>query len=142
MYCMHCGIKLPSGAKFCPSCGKPQPEIGSNETNLEPDRQGLFCEITYQATGERWGIFPRDIGEFQALLVKTDSIENNNIADTIVKTSAKIEILSTSFSPDIKNKRHKKALENLVQELLTAGWVQQPERGKEWYSLRFHKSTR
>lgn len=138
MYCIYCGIKLPAGAKFCSGCGKAQPGTHAANTKLESDRQGLVCEITYQTTGERWGIFPRDIGEFQARLVKNGSIDDSSV-DTIVKTSAKIEILPTAFTPDFKDKRHRKALENLVQELLKAGWVQQPEQGKEWYNLTFCK---
>lgn len=98
----------------------------------------LICEIVYQTTGERWGIFPRDIGEFQARLIN-NGIDNNPGAKTIIKKSEKIELLPTSFSPDEKNKRHRKALENLVQALLQAGWEQQPKQGTEWYNLTFTK---
>lgn len=94
----------------------------------------MYCEITYQVTGERWGIFPRDIGEFQARLSEADS--------TIVKKSAKIEIMSCSFSPDEKNKRHQEALAGLVSRLAKAGWQQLPEKGAEWYSLRFYKEDK
>ncbi len=99
----------------------------------------LVCEIIYQTTGERWGIFPRDIGEFQARLVGDERIKNNGNTNTIIKRSVKFEIISTSFTPDEKNKRHRKALEDLVQKLLQAGWEQQPEQGTEWYNLTFRK---
>ncbi|CVK19768.1 MULTISPECIES: hypothetical protein [Sporomusa] len=99
----------------------------------------LVCEIIYQTTGERWGIFPRDIGEFQARLVSDERIINNSNTNTIIKRSANFEIISTSFTPDEKNKRHRKALEDLVQELQQAGWKQQPEQGTEWYNLTFRK---
>ncbi|SDE17080.1 hypothetical protein [Sporomusa acidovorans] len=90
----------------------------------------MECEIIYKTTGERWGIFPRDIGEFQA-----------RIKDTIIKKSAKIEIMSCSFTPDEKNNRHQKALAGLVDQLTKAGWEQLPAEGEAWYNLRFYKRT-
>lgn len=100
----------------------------------------MNCEIIYQNTGERWGIFPRDIGEFQAKVSHTDNSSNEQ-AD-IIKKSAKIELMSCSFSPDEKNKRHQKALAELVEKLLKTGWEQLPDKGKEWYSLRFYKAAK
>ncbi|SMC75959.1 hypothetical protein [Sporomusa malonica] len=99
----------------------------------------MYCEITYQMTGERWGIFPRDIGEFQARMWDTDGINNSDSNDTIIKKSVSIEIMSCSFTPDKKNKRHKEALEGLIGRLEKAGWEQLPERGVEWYNIRFRK---
>lgn len=99
----------------------------------------MYCEIVYQYIGERWGIFPRDIGEFQARRCQTDSINNTDCADTIIKKSGKIEIMSCSFTPDENNRRHQKALNELEEKLIKAGWEPLNERGKEWYSRRYHK---
>ncbi|MDF2873713.1 MAG: hypothetical protein K0R22_396 [Sporomusa sp.] len=101
----------------------------------------MYCEIVYQVTGERWGIFPRDTGEFQARMSIPDSINNSDSHDTIIKKSVKIEIMSCSFTPDEKSKRHREALAGLVDKLVKAGWEQIPERGPEWYNIRFHKVT-
>lgn len=105
----------------------------------------MYCEIIYQVTGERWGIFPKDIGEFQARLSDAAGLQTNNSeknADNIIKKSAKIEIMSCSFSPDEKNRRHQEALAGLVSRLVKAGWQQLPEYGAEWYSLRFYKEDK
>lgn len=101
----------------------------------------MNCEIIYKAIGERWGIFPRDIGEFQACLRDDSGINNGTLTDTIIKKSAKIEIMSCSFTPDEKSKRHQEALAGLVAKLIKAGWEQLPEQGTEWYSLRFRKTS-
>ncbi len=101
----------------------------------------MYCEITYQMTGERWGIFPRDIGEFQARISNSDSINSGDGNYTMIKKSVKIEIMSCSFVPDKKNKRHRAALDGLVSQLEKAGWEQLSERGIEWYNIRFHKTS-
>lgn len=101
----------------------------------------MECEIIYQTTGERWGIFPRDIGEFQARIIHSEPINDTGCTDTIIKKSAKIEIMSCSFTPDEKNKRHQKALAGLVDQLLRAGWEQLPAEGEAWYNLKFHNKT-
>jgi hypothetical protein len=100
----------------------------------------MYCEITYQNTGERWGIFPRDTGEFQARIYHADSINKDDDNNTIIKKSAKIEIMSCSFTPDKKNKRHQKALDGLVEKLVKAGWEPLDDLGEQWYSRRFYKS--
>ena len=99
----------------------------------------MYCEIMYQVTGERWGIFPRDKGEFQAHLSNSDSINIHEKQDTVIKKSEQIEIMSCSFTPDEKNKRHRQALAGLVEKLVKGGWQQVPEQGTAWYSLRFYK---
>jgi len=99
----------------------------------------MYCEIVYQNTGERWGIFPKDIGEFQARFCAADGINTGDCEDTIIKKSGKIEIMSCSFSPDENNKRHQKALNDLVEKLIKVGWEPLADQGKEWYSRRFHK---
>ncbi|MDF2568739.1 MAG: hypothetical protein K0R55_343 [Sporomusa sp.] len=101
----------------------------------------MYCEITYQMTGERWGIFPRDIGEFQARISNSDRINSGDNSDTIIMKSASIELMSCSFDPDKKNKRHREALDGLIVRLEKAGWTQLPERGVDWYNIRFHKIT-
>ncbi len=100
----------------------------------------MYCEIVYQNTGERWGIFPKDIGEFQARIFNLDNINTGETQNTIIKKSAKIEIMSCSFSPDKKNMRHQKALDDLIGKLVKAGWVPLAEQGEEWYSRRFYKN--
>lgn len=99
----------------------------------------MYCEIYYQVTGERWGIFPRDKGEFQARLSNFDCINIHENQNPIIRKSDQIEIMSCSFTPDEKNKRHRRALDGLVEKLVKAGWQQLPERGAAWYSLRFYK---
>jgi hypothetical protein len=99
----------------------------------------MHCEIVYQNIGERWGIFPKDIGEFQARICQADSISKAECEDTIIKKSGKIEIMSCSFSPDENNRRHQKALNDLVEKLIKAGWEPLADQGAEWYSLRFCK---
>lgn len=100
----------------------------------------MYCEIVYQNIGERWGIFPKDIGEFQARLCQADGINNTECENTIIKKSGKIEIMSLSFSPDENNRRHQKALNDLVEKLIKAGWESLPDQGAEWYSRRFYKA--
>ena len=34
MYCMHCGTKIPDGARFCSECGKIQIADDVNELNF------------------------------------------------------------------------------------------------------------
>ncbi len=140
MYCIYCGVKLPAEARFCHSCGKAQPEKAMTMNCEKAAQEELICEIIYQTIGEKWGIFPRDIGEFQARLVSTDGIKDNDAADNIINKSPKIEIMSCSFKPDPKNKKHVKALEALVQELTNDGWVQQSQMGTEWYNLTLRKA--
>ncbi|QDR81068.1 hypothetical protein [Sporomusa termitida] len=99
----------------------------------------MYCEIIYQVTGERWGIFPRDKGEFQARLLNSDGINIQENQKPMIRKSEQIEIMSCSFTPDEKNKRHRRALDGLVEKLVKAGWQQLPEQGAAWYSLRFYK---
>lgn len=142
MYCMHCGIELPAEAKFCHQCGQalPKIDIAVADSKVQPENDWRICEIIYQTTGERWGIFPRDVGEFQARLVTPPgSADENRPTDNIIKTSAKIELLSCSFSPDQKNKRHRKAFDDMLQELLQDGWQQVAEKGAVWYNQTLRK---
>lgn len=101
----------------------------------------MDCEINYKTIGERWGIFPRDIGEFRAQVINSKGINESNSRNTIIEKSEKIEIMSCSFTPDEKNKRHRKTVADLAAQLMKTGWEQLPERGREWYSLRFRKIT-
>ena len=143
MYCVHCGIKLPAEAKFCHQCGQALPKIETADVSSNSEvtvNENLTCEIIYQATGERWGIFPRDIGEFQARLVNPAGFQAGEQAEAVIATSAKIEIMSCSFNPDQKNKRHRKAFEDLLQKLLQSGWRQVDKEGAAWYNITFRKN--
>lgn len=100
----------------------------------------MYCEIIYQNIGERWGIFPRDIGEFQAMICNADGIIMGDSKDTIIKRSPKIELTTCSLTPEKKNKRHQKAFDDLVEKLLKTGWQPLTEKGEAWYNLRFYKN--
>lgn len=87
------------------------------------------CQITYVIVKEKWGIFPRDTVQFQALAED----------GAIVAKSAKFELEGlNTMGPNRKNKKHRAAYEALSEKLKQAGW-EECGQGELWFNVYFHK---
>lgn len=128
-YCINCGARLPDGANYCWQCGVAQQRSG-NGTAAGAAPADETCEIVCEKVGEKWGIYPRDIMQFQA--VRYGMQERQSIA-----VSPKFEVTAFQFDgPQRKNKRHWAAFASLTAQLTASGW-RQVGKGEKWFNLRF-----
>ena len=129
MFCTQCGQEAQAGEKFCARCGS------KLRSDLIPEQleQKEKCRVEFRTTGERWGLFPRDVGEFQAF-----SMAGSQVIP--IGGPVKIELESCSFDgPKKTTKQHVKALEKLTEALCRDGWQLSREQGPEWYQLIFFR---
>ncbi|HWR40733.1 MAG TPA: zinc-ribbon domain-containing protein [Patescibacteria group bacterium] len=128
MFCTQCGQEKADNDRFCRRCGRP---LTNALAEVASERKE--CWVEFKITGERWGIFPRDEGVFQAYRSEGDNV-------VAVGQPVKIELESCSFDgPKKTNRRHTKALEKLTGQLTGEGWQLCETPRPEWYNLRFFR---
>jgi hypothetical protein len=128
MYCIDCGVQLPEGARFCPSCGNPQqlseqraaaphsppPASRSAETEERWD----YCEIRYSE-----GLLHKN---FEAVALGAKGS----------KTAGKVLARKSDDAGNVNRAN----VSRLVNALIAAGWEPQP-KGSEWYAYRFRRRS-
>lgn len=129
MFCIACGTELPDEAKFCFKCGKPTP-CGEIKIKIPEET----CEIVYEITGEKHGIYPRTLLRFKAQAQKADGEYCAGVSNEF-----EASIFDYPGRPEKKNKKHKKALELLTEKLKQNGWQEKESKGKEWFSFQFRR---
>jgi ribosomal protein L40E len=129
MFCIECGTELPDEAKFCFKCGKP---TAGGESKQKAEQE--TCEIVYEITGEKHGIYPRTLLRFKA---QAKGAEGEYCAG--ISNEFEANLFDYPGSPEKKSKKHKAALDSLSEKLKQAGWQAEDHKGPEWFSLRFRR---
>ncbi len=123
MFCSQCNSVLPEGAAFCHVCGAKQ----SAEAVL-PKAGVERCTIQFVEVGSKWSLFGKEICEFRACR------ENGEV----VMASEQITLSGFEYNgPNEKNKKHKRAFDKLVAQMLQQGWQQAPDEPQLWYAISF-----
>lgn len=125
MHCQKCHIPLPAEAKYCHQCGAEQITPLAQE-----DRHASECKIVLKQVGAKWALFGKEFYQFEA--VSPDG--------SVIAASAKITLTGFDYyGPNDKNRKHKAALDGLLQELAVVGWQIHAINPKLWYDISLCK---
>ena len=129
MYCLHCGKELPTEAVFCPYCGKNQAE------QIAIDHWE-YCRTICNRKEPGFSLFAHENIRFCAIQ------DNESGYKTIAHSKDMRTGVSDLFEPNIKNARHKKAFDQLIEDLSQTGWYPMEPNQEKWYEIKLRRKLK
>ena len=136
-YCVKCGAQLSLDAKFCFKCGTSvsQPVVSDNV-------QWEYCEVKQDNRG---GCLALGIGDVAWFYVDALGPKGTYIAGRSPALNA-YKVSYYGPTSDLPNASDLRAFQTLhgefVKTLLQDGWEPTPERGENWWNLRFKRRVK
>ncbi len=133
--CPNCDMKLPTDANYCLKCGAQQSGIGSPSPNSPMYDQ---CQLRILLVKEQTGF--SNNGKIKLVARSIGPSGSRVVAETPAFTVGLEDYAEATdrFEPNEDNKRHRLAVESIINALVSDKWLP-VKTGQRWWQNEFRR---